>query len=447
MPELDGSLTPEEKRRQQDFIKSKKLDKKFFLLNFLKIKEDKEVKIEDEIGNIFTEDIDDGRIITNQIPFRFLRGRSSVDKGGFFDAKLLTSNDQFSVVKLKNPDTGESSLNYVGLRFDRFKLMVKAFIDNQASSTAAATQLSASFFGPGKMGSLLSDSDFLTLIEEDNSEIESYDEHKGDGELTSNDVQPRFILRSAGSDNQSTGIVNSDGFIDIEFKNTASYATNATFSFAPGGALGEIHQSGYTSSWAHRFFNTGSNHNGIALSGSESGAIRGIGVVKFVNNENSLDGRYSQFLIKSRIYGDGNYQLSQDNRSDFGTPNNFIFVPIKEIIVYENSITVTSGSFKYNSSSAAAASSSGTSVTLFYQSGSNGPSGSFTGSNVNQGSHIYLNVNLTTPASSGYYAEPGTHNVLHAFRGGLTNDVIGSEVGGTIEYQIPRFVSRSIGPF
>ena len=443
MPEL----TPEEKLAQREFLKGKKINKKFFAINFEKIKEDLQVILIDESGNSVTEDIDDGRIITDQIPFRFLRGRSSVDKGGFFDTKLLTSNDQFSVVKLKDPDTGKISLNYLGLRFDKFKLMVKAFIDNQASSPAAATQLSASFFGPGKVGSILGDSQFITLIEEDDSEITSYNEHIGSNILSSNDTQPRLILRSAGSDNQSTGIVNSDGFIDIEFKNTASYATNATYSFAPGGALGEIHQAGYTSSWAHRFFNTGSNHNGIALSGSESGAIRGIGVVKFVNNENSLDGRYSQFLIKARIYGDGNYQLGQDNRSDFRTSNNFTFVPIKEIIVYENNITITSGSFKYNSSSAAAASSSGTSVTLFYQSGSNGPSGSFTGSNVNQGSHVYLNVNLTTPASSGYYAEPGTHNVLHAFRGGLINDVTGSVVGSSVEFQIPRFVSRSTGPF
>ena len=68
-------------------------------------------------------------------------------------------------------------------------------------------------------------------------------------------------------------------------------------------------------------------------------------------------------------------------------------------------------------------------------------------SNVNQGSHIYLNSNLTTPASSGYYAEPGTHNVLHAFRGGLTSDITGSAIGGAIEVQVPRFVSRSVGPF
>ena len=436
---------------QEQLIKIKEQEKfkingKFHNVKFEKIKDEDLIVFPD--GSV--EDIAEDKIITDQIPFRFLRGKSSVAGGGFFDASLLTSNDQFDVVKIRDPRTELVTLNYVGIRFDRFKLMVKNFIDNQASSTAAATQLSASFFGPGKMGSLLSDSDFITLIEEDNSEIATYAEHQvvnGRSEIKLNDTAPRLIFRSAGSDNQSTGIVNSDGFIDIEFKNTASFATNATYSFAPGGADNVVVQKGYTASWAHRFFNTGSNRNGIALSGSESGSITGVGTVKFVNNENSLDGRYAQYLIKARIYGDGNYQQGQSDRSDFGTSNNFVFVPIKELIVYENNITITSGSFKYNSSSLSAASSSGANVTLFYQSGSNGPSGSFTGSNVNQGSHIYLNANLTTPASSGYYAEPGTHNVLHAFKGGLTSDVTGSAIGGLVEFQVPRFVSRSVGPF
>jgi hypothetical protein len=423
-----------------------KIKGKFHNVKFETIKEEDLIVFPDGT----TEDIATNKINTDQIPFRFLRGGSSVAGGGFFDAGLLTSNDHFDVVKIQDPLTEKVTLNYVGIRFDRFKLMVKNYIDNQASSTAAATQLSASFFGPGKMGSLLADDDFITLIEEDNSEITTYAEHQvvnGRSEIKLNDAAPRLVLRSAGSDNQSTGIVNSDGFIDIEFKNTASYATNATYSFAPGGADNVVVQKGYTSSWAHRFFHTGSNRNGIALSGSESESITGVGTVKFVNNENSVDGRYAQYLVKARIFGDGNYQLGQNDRSDFGTSNNFAFIPIKELIVYENNITITSGSFKFNASSSEAASSSGANVTLFYQSGSNGPSGSFTGSNVNQGSHIYLNVNLTTPASSGYYAEPGTHNVLHAFKGGLTNDVTGSAIGGAIEFQIPRFVSRSVGPF
>ena len=124
-----------------------------------------------------------------------------------------------------------------------------------------------------------------------------------------------------------------------------------------------------------------------------------------------------------------------------------LFVPTKEIIVYESNITIRSGSFKYNSSSKSAASSSGTSVTLFYQSGSNGPSGSHTGSGYLTGSHIYLSASLNHPAPSGFYAVPNTNNVLHAFKGSTTQDVGGSSVSNGIEHQVPRFVSRSIGPF
>jgi hypothetical protein len=173
----------------------------------------------------------------------------------------------------------------------------------------------------------------------------------------------------------------------------------------------------------------------------------GIGSLKFINNSNSTDGRYAQYLVKSKIFGDGNYNSGEHDSSEFSTFSSVVFIPTKEIIVYENSIKIRSGSFKYNSSSLSAASSSGTSTTLYYQSGSNGPSGSFTGSGIHQGSHIHLDAALSIPAPSGYYAEPGTHNVLHAFRGGLTNDVTGSVTGINIEYQVSRFVSRSVGPF
>ena len=189
-----------------------KINGKFFNEKFSKISQSFTIK---------GENIDDGRIYTDQIPYRFLRGKSSVEQGGFFDARLLTSNDQFSVVKLKDPITGRTTLNYLGLRFDIFKTMVKNFIDNQASSTSAATQLSASFFGTGDFGNVLSDTDFITFIEEDNSQITTYVEHEivlGESIIVLNDAAPRFILRASGSDNQSTGIVNSDGFIDIEFK-------------------------------------------------------------------------------------------------------------------------------------------------------------------------------------------------------------------------------------
>tara|TARA_R110002153_G_scaffold58314_1_gene159941 strand:- start:550 stop:1803 length:1254 start_codon:yes stop_codon:yes gene_type:complete len=385
------------------------------------------------------------RKVTDQIPFRFTRGKSSVAEGGFFDESKVGDSD-LKIIKL------DKKYNYVGIKFSKFKEMMLNYINSTASSTAAALQMSGSFFKDGRLGNLLDDNAFITFIEEDNSQISTHresgtDSKSGAPTIQSNDAFPRLIFQSAGSDGQSSGIVNSDGYIDITFKNTSSFATNASYSFDPGGASHTISQRGYTSSFKHRFFNTGSIRNGIALSGSESGSIRGKGTVKYVNDSNSVDGRYVSYLVKAKIYGDGEYDPGSEDSSDFRTPDSVVFVPIKELIVYQNNVIISSGSFRYNSSSKAVASSSGITTTLFYQSGSNGPSGSFTGSNVNQGSHIFLNNTLTTPASSGYYAVSGGSDVLHAFKGGLTNDVIGSVVGSSVEFQIPRFVSRSTGPF
>tara|TARA_R110000744_G_scaffold348938_1_gene454593 strand:- start:569 stop:1765 length:1197 start_codon:yes stop_codon:yes gene_type:complete len=390
---------------------------KFYNVKFSKISQSSTIE-----GETFF----DVRKHTSQIPHRFLRGKSSVEKGGFFDAKLITSADHLKIIKLDN------QFNYLGLRFDLFKTMMNSFIVSQSSSPSASVNMSSSFFAPGKFGSLLSDSDYITLIEEDRSE---------------GTVSPRYILRSSGSDNQSSGIVNSSGYLDITIHNSSSFNTHASWSFSPGGGDNVIVQTGHTSSFTHRFFHTESNLNGIALSGSQSGSVTGVGTNQFVNNSNSTDGRYAQFLLKAKIFGDGNYNEGEVDSSDFSSPPSVVFLPTREIIVYKKGIAIRSGSFKYNASSSEAASSSGATTTLFYQSGSNGPSGSFTGSNINQGSHIYLNANFTTPASSGYYAEPGTHNVLHAFRGGLTSDVTSSAVAGGIEFQVPRFVSRSVGPF
>jgi hypothetical protein len=377
------------------------------------------------------------RKTTDQIPFRFLRGKSSIAEGGFFDDSKVSD---LKIIKL------DERYNYVGIKFRDFKEMMILYINSTASSTAAATKMSGSFFRDGRLGNLLDDDAFITFIEEDNSQISTYREAGTDSGgapiIQSNDTFPRLIFQS------SSGIVNSDGYIDITFKNTSSFATNASYSFDPGGGDHTITQRGYTSSFKHRFFNTGSVRNGIALSGSESGSVRGKGTVKYVNDNNSVDGRYISYLVKAKIYGDGEYDPGSKDSSDFYIPSSVVFVPIKEIIVYQNTVKIRSGSFRYNSSSKAVASSSGITTTLYYQSGSNGPSGSFTGSGTpNQGSHIFLNSTLTSPASSGYYAVSGGSDVFHAFKGGLTSDVTGSGVGGTIEYQIPRFVSRSVGPF
>ena len=59
---------------------------KFYNVKFSKISQSSTIE-----GETFF----DVRKHTSQIPHRFLRGKSSVEKGGFFDAKLITTNMEF----------------------------------------------------------------------------------------------------------------------------------------------------------------------------------------------------------------------------------------------------------------------------------------------------------------------------------------------------------------
>lgn len=352
----------------------------------------------------------------HRLPHRFKHGGSSKAKGGFFDETLITSDEHLKIVKL----TG--SHNYVGLRFDKYQEMVLNHMSESASSTAAFQQMSASFFKAGGFGNILPTSSFITLIAED-----------GEGGT----ISPSYTLSSA------SGIVPASGFLDITIQNSSSFNTAATWSFAPGGGDHIISQTESIDEWSHRFFFTGSKQHAVALSGSESGSVRGSGSFQYINGSNITDGFYLRYLVKGKIFGDGEFDHNESQSGDFDLTSSVTFLPIREIIIHSGSVKVRSGSFKFNPTSSAVASSSGVITTLYYQSGSTGPSGSFTGSGAISGSHIFLDVTLQTPASSGYYAVPGTHDVLHAFRGGINNDVTASAVEGGIEHQIPRFVSRS----
>lgn len=358
-----------------------------------------------------------GRAFKSQhrIPHRLKHGISAKENKGFFDEDLITDEEHLKIVKL------DEKFNYVGLRVDKYKTMVLNFMQREASSTAAFQQMSASFFKDGKLGNILSDDKYVTIIVED-----------GEG----GNVSPSYNLSSP------SGIANSSNHFDITIENSSSFTTAATWSFSPGGVNGEIHQTSSIPEWKHRFFFSASNpinYNGIALSGSESSSIKGVGQLNYINGINSADGDYLSFLVKGKVFGDGENDNGEVSASAFAEPSDPIFLPTREIILHKNSTVVTSGLFKYNSSSITAASSSGISTTLFYQSGSSN-SGSFIGNGLSSGSHIFTNATLTTAASSGYYAIPGTSTVIHAFRGGLNSDITGA---ASTEHQVPRFVSKS----
>ena len=354
-----------------------------------------------------------------RIPHKFKHGSSSKENGGFFDESLITSDDHLKIVKLSG------SFNYVGLRFDKFKTMVLNQMSSSAISDNSFQQMSASFFNSGRFGNALSDSTYITLIAEDGV----------GGQLNSS-----YAL------SQVSGIVPSSGFLDINISNLSSFNTAATWSFSPGGGVNEINQTSSLPLWGHRFFNKGSQQSAFALSGSESGSQRGVGEIKYVNNVDPEDGTYLRYLIKGKIYGDGEFGADEVSSSAFRDTSSLTFLPTKEIIIYPESTPVRSGSFKYHALTPSLASESGATVTLFYQSGSNGPSGSYTGSGAFSGSHIYLNNTLTTPASSGYYSIPtNLTQVLYAFKGGVSSDLIGTASAAIgYERQVPRFTSSSI---
>ena len=97
----------------------------------------------------------------HRIPHRLKHGLSSKENNGFFDENLITDENHLKIVKLND------QFNYVGLRQDKYKTMVDNFMQDQASSTAAYQQMSASFFGSGGFGTLLNDDQYVTVIVED----------------------------------------------------------------------------------------------------------------------------------------------------------------------------------------------------------------------------------------------------------------------------------------
>tara|TARA_R110002167_G_scaffold147009_1_gene338897 strand:+ start:713 stop:2149 length:1437 start_codon:yes stop_codon:yes gene_type:complete len=226
------------------------------------------------------------------------------------------------------------------------------------------------------------------------------------------------------------------------YATTASITTSADYGVVASSSVN------FTGSW---LLTTGSRFTGTSQFPQYQVPYNGI---------NGTDGLYNRNSIKGLVSGEGyNYVSSQPAAGDLS------YLPIKYYVYYSSSQAVQSGVYKYNSSSAAAASSSGTNTTLYYASSSlgKGPSGSYTGSFVGNntkmksGSHLWLDANLTTPASSGFYAIPGTTTVLGAHLGyssitalgglalGVSSSLTGSSVPvGKIEEIVPRWTSKSI---
>lgn len=220
--------------------------------------------------------------------------------------------------------------------------------------------------------------------------------------------------------NTTTGSV--DGTDSHIFALTSSYSSSEDFGIISGAAL-QI--SGNINS-PSAFLQGGRNYAG----GSDESS-----------------GYFYNQIIKGNVSGEGEFGVGEDNEAVSSFPlQRFIYYP-------KNTLTVRSGSFLFSSESqgGAHASSSGTATTIYYISGASHTSGAFTGSFCGDatkkvsGSHLWLDADLRTAASSGFYAVPGTGTVLGGFIDGVTGSAIYiSTDGSTTRETVPRFSSKSI---
>ena len=211
---------------------------------------------------------------------------------------------------------------------------------------------------------------------------------------------------------QAEGI-NSKGIPDFKLDYGASdYATHWLLRFDGSSALGiDLSSSQWVPTIFHRFRGGGADNTatGSELLGTSasllgptdgyphSGSIVGAGIATNVNGVDGTDGTYTLHGFRARIAGD----------ADSGSL--YTFLGRSEILVYPRGTQafVRSGSFRYSATSRNEATASGTLKTLFYRSGSNGPSGSYVTAS-GKGSPVHSDSDLRFNADAGFYSPPGT---------------------------------------
>ena len=386
----------------------------------------------------------------HRLPYKFKEGTQSPKNGGFLNWKNLTDSNAIYV-----KETG-SNVGYLGIKPATVRTEIETYLSNSFGATSF-TRFSASFMEKlGDPMSALPASEFVTI--------------------------PAIDIPVTGSFNIKTGsygrsgITNNDGKINFTVNNTSTNNSLATWSFSnAAGTDGTpslfITQTESLDQWHLQFHLSESYETGYAdnasigkayiLSSSysmnhTSGAAIANGKINYYNPNESTgaakrNGVYVEILLKGKIYGDGEHGAGETSSSAFDTQTDPFYLPIKNILIYPSNSLITSGVFHYNATTAEPAPSDASArnlVTLYYISGSTGPSGSYSGSNGNHsGSHLFLDSELKTAASSGYYAypSPAYNIVFHAFRGGITSDKTGSDVpSGQVEEFAPRWAKRGI---
>ena len=358
------------------------------------------------------------------IPFRLKQG----DQSFYFD---VTKVETSSIVRT---DDGVVYVPYKKKNWQDMLIGNNSDAKSRFSDTAYQ-QISSAF--ASKISNI--DGDFLlTQVVEEN-----YTSSAGPGGSFVGPVTASYEIRTSNGITQSYSGID-DGLslnsgVEFLIENNSTFATHTSFLVGigvGGGTTAELTQSiFFTSSLiafdgnqlAGRFAYT---LNPSQFSSPASGSALGMGIVVNVNNSNANDGSYVFNAIKGRIAGD----------ADSGSL--YSFLETREIIIYSSSVVVNSGSFQYSPTSEAAATGSGVFKTLYYISGSTGPSGSYTGSCVLNtaplGSPLHGDASLRTTASYGYYHVPGTDGTVF-----LASSSAIDNAGNTVQSQkVPRWVRK-----
>jgi hypothetical protein len=358
------------------------------------------------------------------IPYRLKQG----DQSFYFD---ITKVETGSIVRTND------GVVYVPYKKKNFQDMMIGDNSDAKSrfSDSAYQQISSAF--AAKISNI--DGDFLfTQIAE-----EFYTASEGPSGSFVGVVTASYELRTPNGVTQSySGIDNGDG-VNFIIDNASEFATHTTFligmtagnSLTTGVSTANVTQSIFFTSSLHNFRNTGTisasfTANPSTFSTPTSGSAVGAGGIININSSSASDGTYRKFFIKGRIAGD----------ADSGSL--YSFLENREIIIYSSSVEVRSGSFQYSATSNEAATGSGVFKTLYYASGSTGPSGSYSGSGVLNtaplSSPLHGDAELRTTASYGHYNVPGTTVVFTVSSSTKDNGGFGM-VDSMI---IPRFIRK-----
>ena len=241
-------------------------------------------------------------------------------------------------------------------------------------------------------------------------------------------VTASYELRTANGVTQSYSGIDEGNGIDFLIENNSTFSTHTIFQV--GLPLNEVTQSVFLTSSLIHLHHRGSNTASFTSTNNTfstpvSGTIIGTGIVTNINNSNDDQGIYASYALKIKMAGD----------ADSGSL--YSFAQSREIIIYNSShasFSVSSGSFQYHPSSRHTATGSGVFKTLFYHTGTAGPSGSYTGSLSTSNplsSPLHGDAALRTTASYGFYNTPGTTEVYTVNSSSIFN-------------LTPRFVTKSI---